>query len=169
MIAAIIIIILSAMFAYYFSDWRNWKLYHSTILYLITMNLTYELLTYHYTLWQYKPGLISSHTLTSMLTVFAVLPIVVLIYLTHFPTRGFVRKLLYISCWVLASTFIEWNLDGNFIYKHGWGLNWSFYFYWLQFLMIWIHFKKPLLAYALSVLCTVFFLVYFKVPLDLMK
>ena len=46
----ILVELINCILAWRFGDWRNWKNYQSTILYLITSDLLYNFLCYNYPL-----------------------------------------------------------------------------------------------------------------------
>jgi hypothetical protein len=168
-LVSVLIIIIFMAFAYFFGDWKAWKSYHTTILYVAVMNLTYEFLAYNHPLWQYRPGIIPNHTFTTLLTIFVVLPVITLIYLSHYP-ENLKWKVLYVTCWVIGSTLIEYSLTNRLIvYDNGWGIEWSFLLYCLMYLMLRLHHKKPVAAYFLSFIFIIFFLYYFKIPFNSMK
>lgn len=169
MLVSVIIIIIFVSLAYFFGDWKRWKSYHTTMLYVALMNLTYEFLAYNHPLWEYRPGRIPNHTFTTLLTIFVVLPAITLIYLSHYPEK-LIWKLLYVTCWVLGSTLIEYSLSNRFIeYSNGWGIEWSFVLYCLMYFMLRLHNKRPISAYLLSFIFVIFFLSYFKIPFNSMK
>lgn len=83
-------------------DWRNWKKYHSTILFLWFGDLLYNVLCHDYIMWKYNESifgqqLLSNHTVISLLIMFVAYPASVLIYLGKFPTEN--KKILI---WVLS-------------------------------------------------------------------
>ncbi|WEG13285.1 hypothetical protein PU629_02665 [Pullulanibacillus sp. KACC 23026] len=169
MLASVVIIIISALLTYFFGDWKHWQSYHTTMLYVSMMNLTYEILAYNHSLWEYLPGLIPKHTFMTLLTIFVVLPTITLIYLSHFP-ENLKWQFLYVACWVLGSTLIEYCITNRFIiYKNGWGIGWSLLLYSLMYLMLNLHHKRPISAYIISFICVLFFLYCFRIPFSSMK
>jgi hypothetical protein len=59
------------------------------------------------------------------------------------------------------------TLTGHIEYNYGWGLAWSVGFNCLMFPMLRLYYKKPLIAYLLSVPIGIFFLWYFDIPVHL--
>jgi hypothetical protein len=55
--------------AYKWGDWRNYKKYYPTILFMISGDLVYQFLTYDYPLWELSDPLLNA-TLTTLLMVF---------------------------------------------------------------------------------------------------
>ncbi|MCM3729793.1 hypothetical protein M3226_30135 [Neobacillus cucumis] len=157
--------------AWRWGDWRNWKEYQSTFLFVILLDLLYNFLTYNYPLWVYDPtDIIPNHTLNNLLVSFISYPAVVFIYLGRYPT-GWVKQVAWIIFWVTLFSIVElvnYKMD-LMSYHNGWNFGWSVLFYLVQLPFIQLHYKKPLLAYGLSVLIIVGLLLLFKVPVSKMK
>jgi hypothetical protein len=156
---------------YIWGDWRHWIKYQSTILYLIVCDLIYNFLTYNYPLWDYEPKLLfPNHTITNLTVMFIAYTSVVLIFLGKYPS-GRVKQILWNSFWIIFWTVAEWvsTKFGEFTYHNGWNLLSSFFFNIALFLMIRLHFKKPLLAYGLSVIAAIVLMIIFDVPISKMK
>jgi hypothetical protein len=80
----IAVCIMDVLVAWLWGDWRNWKKYQSTILYIITCDLLYNFLTYLRPLWEYEPtNIYPNHTIRSIITMFVAYPSVIL-HLAHF-------------------------------------------------------------------------------------
>lgn len=152
----------------YLGDWRHWEKYHHTILYFILCDLLYNFLTSDFPLWEYDESLLlPSHTATNLVIMFIIYPCTVLIFLPyttklHKP----LSKFMYISSWVVLYAFFEWLFEkiGVFHYHNGWSLLSSIIFDYVMFSMLYLHFKRPLIAYILSVPITVILLLFFNVP-----
>ncbi|WP_373291387.1 CBO0543 family protein [Paenibacillus marchantiophytorum] len=153
-------------------DWRNWAKYQSSILYLITFDLVYNFLTYNYSLWEYEPNttLLPNHTIISLIVMFIIYPCVMLVYLGRYPTKR-IKQYLWVTFWVFLWSFLEWVAQriGEFSHHHGWNIWWSALFNIALYSMVRLHYKKPLLAYGLSVIATVGLIILFKVPISKMK
>ncbi|WP_372512770.1 CBO0543 family protein [Bacillus salipaludis] len=153
-------------------DWRNWEKYQSTILFKITCALLYEVLTYNYPLWEYSDfdTFLPTHTLNSLAITFVGFTCTVLLFLSCYPETK-KKQIFYIIFWVLLNSAIEisYHLIGLFKYYHGWNFWWSVLFNCVMFPMLILHYKKPLMAYALSVPIIIVLLLYFDVPIDKLK
>ncbi|MFC4767928.1 hypothetical protein [Effusibacillus consociatus] len=58
-----------------FGDWRNWRKYYPTILFIISVNLFGTILTYNYSLWYFHKALfIPNHTLGDLFMKFTNFP-----------------------------------------------------------------------------------------------
>ena len=149
-------------------DWRNWGKYYPTILFVWVCNLLYNFLCYDYYLWKWSPDWLSNHIQTDLIYIFITVPAIALLYLSRYPEQcPFKKKFMYFSSWVLVFVLIEvvWLWFDKLIYYHGWTLGWSFVFYIIMFLIIRIHYTKPLIAIPLTLLAVIFFIWVFKIPL----
>ncbi|MGG1680022.1 CBO0543 family protein [Neobacillus sp. NRS-1170] len=153
-------------------DWKNWKKYQSTILYIITADLLYNFLCYKYSLWDYEPSIIfPNHTLANIFVMFVGYTSLILTYLGKFPTKR-KNQILWISLWTLSLSLLElmdFKIFGGITYHNGWNPKWNFIFYFVMFSMLPLHNKKPLLAYGLSLIAIIVLLLIFKVPIWKMK
>lgn len=163
-----IILVVAFIFATWrWGDWRNWKLYHSTILYFLYGDMLYSYLTScHYPLWIHPPIFpIDSYSVIKILVqlCFACTP---LIYLGHYPQKMW-AAILWIGFWVILYSSIEGGLLllGAIKHYNGWTLLYSMLFDIMMFPMLRLHFKRPLLAYILSIPITIALLIITKVPL----
>jgi len=153
-------------------DWRNWKEYHSTILFFWFGDLLYNILCHDYMMWEYKESifaenLLSNHTIISLLIMFVAYPSTVLIYLSKFP-KGIYKRIIWILFWVSLYSLIEYiNLHYlNLVFHHnGWTIGWSVLFNLILFPMLWLHYNKPINALLTSIPIILFFVIYFHVPI----
>ncbi|SPF51613.1 conserved membrane hypothetical protein [Candidatus Desulfosporosinus infrequens] len=155
--------------AFKWSDWRNWKSYYPTILFFIVGDLIYNFIAYNHPLWEpTSPKL--GVTLSVLLVNVTCWPASTLLYLTHFPLVGKLKKALYILKWVVLFTLIELICSwfGNFKYSNGWNIGWSILFDTVMFPLLKIHHEKPPIAWALAFLLGTTIVFYF-IPLSSMK
>jgi hypothetical protein len=152
-------------------DWRNWEKYYPTILFMIVGNFLYNILTYNYPMWLYEEKFLPNHTLIEMVHSFVVFPVVVLIFLPRFPEKNISQKIGYVLRWVIIFVSVEWLMTkfNLFTYHNGWNIGWSILFNIVMFTTLRIHYKKPLLAWVISVFVVIFLMVFFDVPIDKMK
>ncbi len=146
-------------------DWKNWNQYYSTIQYMVTVALVHAVLTSYYPTWMFHRSILPNHTLINLVITFIQFPALILVYLSHLP-RSKVRLVLYMFLWTGIFTLIEvigLNL-GTITYHNGWSLGWSIFLDLLIFPMLYLHHRKPLWAWVLSVPTTVFFVVALRVP-----
>lgn len=157
--------------AWRWSDWRNWKKYHSTILYMIVFALLYDVLTYNYSLWIFSDFFLPTHTLNSLAVTFVGFSCSVLIFLSRFPKQSKIKQIIYIALWVILYVAIEYFfvVIDLFHYDNGWNIWWSGLLDATLFPMLLLHHKKPLLAYLISILLVICYFLVFDVPISKMK
>lgn len=155
---------------YKWADWRNWKKYYPTILFMITSNLVYTLLTYNHPLWVLTdPTLKVTFTLLLINTI--IFPAGVLLYLSCFPKNDGFKKIIYVLEWISIFMVLEWiPLQFNQVrYSNGWSIWWSLGFNTIMFPLLKIHYEKPLLAWLFALIFGASIIYLFKVPLSSMR
>ncbi|MGE5390893.1 MAG: CBO0543 family protein [Deltaproteobacteria bacterium] len=155
---AIIPIAVALAAALRWGDWRNWQRYHSTMMFLIMGNLLYNFLYFGHRLWEYNPN----HIITELLINFIVLPSTVLILLTNYPNtlrQKFVKALKYVTVYFLFE--LAYFYHGLISYHNGWNLWYSLLWLCMMFPILLLHHKKPLQAYAISILVFIVMMIYF--------
>jgi hypothetical protein len=160
--------IITALFiGYRFGDWRNWNKYYPTILFFILGDFIYNVLFHNKMLWLYAcPEL--NHTLIDMTVAFTVFPATVLVFIPYFP-KGRLKQAVYILSWTLLGSSAEYtsHILGCFKYDNGWNQYWSILFYMAMFPLLYLHYKKPLLAWFCAIVELMIYLVIFRV--DVMR
>ncbi|KKK33023.1 hypothetical protein WQ57_24010 [Mesobacillus campisalis] len=153
-------------------DWRNWRLYYPTLLFLLLGDFLYQyLLVDLYPMWKYTPqgmdaelGLTHTHIFLSVMLV--KYPATVMIYLSKFPKERLIKQILYILLWIGIYSVNEFiDLKTNLMkHDHGWSLAWSVLFNTVMFTVLKIHFHKPPAAWLISILFILFLWSMFDVP-----
>lgn len=156
--------------AWRWGDWRHWEKYHATILFMIVGDLLYRVLTTNYSLWDYNPAFFPNGTIAQLFIAFTVYPSTVILFLSCMPVQRKHQIRHYLS-WVIVYSLCEWlaHSQGLLSYYNGWSLSWSIFFNFIMFAVIWIHHKRPLLAYFLSTIVIVTLMMIFQVPINAMK
>ncbi|WP_270180881.1 CBO0543 family protein [Alkalihalobacillus sp. CinArs1] len=153
-----------------FGDWRHWEKYHHTILYFIACDLLYNFLTYKYPLWEYtESNFLPNHTSINLIIMFIVYPCSVLIYIPYMDRlKRTSTKLLFLLSWVVLYGFFEWlfTVLDLFHYHHGWTLISSIVFDFIMFTMLYLHYKRPLIAYVISIPIIIVLLILYDVPVS---
>ncbi len=163
-------IILWAMFAAWrWGDWRNWKNYHSTMLFMPFSNLIYSLLVNdrNFYLWRYQTEFLLSVETADLFHCLITFPATVLLFLSNYPEqRGkqILHILKYVSIYI-AVEIIALQI-GAISHTKGWSIWWSLWFNCVTFPVLRLHHTHPLRAYAVSMLITAYLLWYFDVPLQ---
>lgn len=169
----IIFMLMVVIASWKFGDWRNWKLYYPTILFVLVVNFVYNLISYNFPLWQYESPLLKT-TGSDLLLNLVAFPAVIILYLTYF-NKVLLRQNkyipLYVLSWVAFYTLTEWfSCKLNFFsYHNGWNIWWSLLFNCIMFPMIWLHHKRPLGAIAFVLVLVAFIVNHFGIPFSSMK
>jgi hypothetical protein len=157
-------------------DWRNWRVYYPTILFLMVGDLLKNFLFYNYWMWTYKEtmfleSILRNHTIINLIVIFIGYPSTILLFLGRFPTSRW-KQGLWVSFWVFLYSILEYiNLHYLYLIRHhnGWNMTWSVIFNIVMFPMLILHHKKPILAWGLSVIWILFLLMMFPIPIEKMK
>lgn len=160
-----IIVALIFIFALFkWGDWKNWKKYYPTILYFIIGDLAYNTIFCCGLLWEYT-GLIS-HTFSDFFVAFFEFPCIVILFLTYLP-KGIYQQGLYILVWTVVSTLLEFILFkmNYYSYSSGWNIIWSGGVFFFAFILISIHYKRPLIVWPISAVFAIITMYIFKMPL----
>ncbi|CAG7639116.1 hypothetical protein PAESOLCIP111_04011 [Paenibacillus solanacearum] len=146
-------------------DWRNWRKYHETILYMLLGDTLYYYISIDKRLWSIMPQPPFQTELMALLGEFVVFTCAMLIYLGRFPNRVG-RGWLWVLFWIGLFTANEALLlrTGTFAYKNEWSLVDSLFFCLMMFPMLRLHHKKPLLAYGISVLLAAAYIYLYDIP-----
>jgi hypothetical protein len=149
-----------------FGDWRNLGKYYPTILFLIIGDLLYNVLTYKDPMWSYRKNRIfPNHILVNLWIMVTVYPVTVIMYLFHFPKK-ISKQILYILAWAILFIILELfglHIFGIIDHLNGWNIWWSLLIDIILFVMLFIHYKRPLIAWGLSIIVIIFFLTVFNV------
>lgn len=150
------------------ADYKNWKKYHATMLFLPVTSLVYSLLSYSsgVFLWDVYPDLFN-HAITDLMYVIILLPCTVLLFLSNYPRDSF-KKVIYFLKYIFIYSAVEAFLffAGRFKYEDGWSIWYSLIFYFLMFPAIIVHYKRPILAYIIFIIITVLGVWLFKLPIS---
>ncbi len=159
------IAILTIIASLIWGNWKQWRDYHASMLFIATAGLLYEYIVKDYRLWKFHPDLLYGHDMTVLVYALITMPVSILLFLSHFPERWSYR-LMYILLWSGIYIVIEWilNVFGRISYSNGWKFWHSFIFDIALFSIISLHQYKPFRAYILSIFIIIFLIVYFKVP-----
>jgi hypothetical protein len=150
----IAIIVITALLAWKFADWKNWRKYHSSMLFSAIGFLLYCFVYHDHLLLKFNIASINYHIM-ALIYMFIVIPLIAFIFLSKYP-KGIMKQLIYIFIFVLICTSVEFILFkmGKFEYQHGWNSIWSIALYSIIFSILAIHFKKPVYAFILFTLGT---------------
>jgi hypothetical protein len=147
-------------------DWRNWQRYYSTILYFLLGDALYYYVSYTHRLWSLEPTWPLKNEVTCIAGEFIVFACTILIYMGKYPPNHFI-SIRWTAIWVMIYTVNEVILlwTGTFSYQHGWTIFHSFMFNILLFILLRLHFKKPLWTMLLSIPVTTILIFINSIPL----
>ncbi|MBU8916917.1 hypothetical protein BGM25_12840 [Bacillus sp. FJAT-29953] len=168
---AIIYSILWIIAAFKLGD-RDWKQYYPTILFSSLGNALYEIICYKYQLWQMEPNGLPAAIIPMMLLILIGMPLSTWIFLSKYPFRKKLSIQAMYTCFYVVMFLVLEYLSiklGAITYHHNWNLFWSGIFVIVMFLVLRIHYSKPLLALFISVIFSFFLIFVFDVSLDKMK
>ncbi|WP_235816484.1 CBO0543 family protein [Bacillus massilinigeriensis] len=151
-------------------DWRNWKKYYPTILFLIIGDFLYNFLLYKKSMWIFHDLILPNHTIITLVAMVFSYVVTVLIYLGRFP-KGWKKSTLWFLLWFGIYLITEYaNYKFGFItYHNGWNFGWSVFFTGIIFFILPIHHKQPLIAWLISLIIILSLLAIFRVELSDMK
>lgn len=150
--------------AWKWSDWKNWKIYYPTYLFLTALSFISDFIMYNHSLWLYCPSPnFPNHTAVALFYAFTIYPATVLLFLSRYPTESYTKQAVYIVCWVTVYSAMEAVslIVGIGSYYNGWTLWWSILVNIVLFISIRVHFTNPLLAWLIGALFSVLVLVVF--------
>ncbi|MFP5112970.1 CBO0543 family protein [Bacillaceae bacterium C204] len=151
------------------SDWRNWKKFYPTILFIISVDFFISNLMHEYPLWTFHGALIiPNHTIADFMITFTGFPQIILIYLSRYPYHSkWYRQVVYIAIWVILEVIIEsvFMFTNLISYHHGWNFGWSCLVWVFMFIGLRLHHTKPMWAWTLCFICTAFLILHFHIPI----
>ena len=155
-------------------DWKNWKAYYPTFLFLMVGDLVYQFIFFRHSMWEYVPvgsdkGW-AKHTHIAFLIMLIKYPSTILIFLGHLPKVNW-KRVIYIVSWTLLYLINEISdiKMGGIVYKNGWSLGWSTLFSLVMFTVLAIHYKNPAIAWILSAIFATFLWNIFDIPQSILK
>jgi hypothetical protein len=169
---ALIYAILFVCAALIWGDWRHFKKYYPTMLFVCTVNLVVLVLTYNYSLWRFHyafPGS-PNHVPAAFLIMFVNFSALILIFLGRYPQK-IGKQVLWTLLFVAINSICEWIgiHKHSIIYEHGWSYGWSIMINALMYPTLRLHHTRPLYAVVFTLLVFAFFIWYFQIPLSKVK
>lgn len=148
-----------------YGDLRRWKEYYPTFLFWGLGDAIYNVLFCDKPLWRYKDPLLN-HTLSEFFTVAIVFSSATLLFLQHYPQKLY-KQVIYIFAWVALFTGIEFVFYklGSIAYYNSWTVWWSLVHNTYQFILLRLHYKKPLYAWISAFIILIIMMTIFNIPL----
>lgn len=166
----ILVVITYVIACFSYGSWKKWREYYPTYLYVIVGDLVYNFLFYDHALWEYNK--LVSHTFSDLLVAVVVFPCAITLFLTYYPTKSKIQKqALYVLVWAGINTGIEYisHVFGFISYYNNWNIGWSMLLYCIAFILVRVHYFKPLLVWPISLVLAYITMLIFNVPLMGMK
>jgi hypothetical protein len=157
--------------AFIWGDWRNWKGYYPTILFIICMDFFSSILMYPHPLWKYEESLLlPNHTLTDYFIALLMYPAVILIFLANYPKKKMLQ-IGWILLWIVIFSLTEYIsiISGLGTYHNGWNFTWSILFNCVIFPTLRLHHSRPLWAWLIGIPIGAFIIIYFDFSIKMMK
>ncbi|HLO13151.1 MAG TPA: CBO0543 family protein [Pseudoneobacillus sp.] len=149
------------------ANWKEWQRYYPTMLYIVLSNLLYKFFALsEFHIWKLSSHdfFFNNHIQIFLWHIFIINTLCTFVYLSNFPEgEDWHKRFFYILKWlaiyiICESILLKYN---HVNYYHGWNIVWTLFFDLVMFLMLRLHFKKPLWAIILSVPNTLFYLFVF--------
>lgn len=170
----ILLSLISIFVAWKWGDWRNWKLYYPTILYMIIVDLVSITLTSSKPLWKYESPLISSY-FAELLIAFVIFPCTCFIFFQFYAKVNHSKRIAIYILFFLICALVYISIEylafrlGFFSYHNGWNLYWSFVIDCIMFPLLLLHYKKPLWVWLPTIITATFVVYLFNLPLVIIK
>jgi hypothetical protein len=151
---------------------RDWSKYYPSMLFAALGNALYEVLCYKYQLWRMEPNGVVYSIIPMLLLILIGMPLSTWVFLSKYPYQSSIyKKGIYVSFFVIVFIVLEYISVklGAISYHFGWNLGWSLLFVIVMFIVIRIHFTRPILALLISIPFTLLLCMIFEVTLDKMK
>lgn len=165
----IISILIFILGAYRWGDWKNWKKYYPTMLFFAMGDLIYISVFHNKALWKFPSNFLVA-SLDELLLIFMIFFPTTIWFLSNYPKKLF-AQIAYNVAWIALYMFIE-VVDlklGIIEYYNGWNLWWSLLHNTIQFLLIALHHRKPVLAWTIALIFLAIIMNIFKVPFTVSK
>ncbi|WP_367179373.1 CBO0543 family protein [uncultured Clostridium sp.] len=161
--------VVSIAICYKLGDWRNWRKYYSTILFFILTSVIFSILTYNHPLWSYKPVIIN-HTFTDLFVCITIYSSTIMMFIPHLP-RKTTKKIIHVSFYVAVYSIAESIAIkfGYFNHFNGWNIWYTLIFDYIMFLVLILHYKKPIYACILVLIGYNIIFLIMKVPYSIIR
>jgi hypothetical protein len=159
--------VISIFVCWKWGNWRNWKEYYPTILFMILGNVTYMVLCQNKSLWQ-SAFLLADYPILDISQTVVLYTSTVILFLTFYARMATrLRRIAYTAMWagIFSAMELLSLVTGHYNYYNGWNFLYSIGFNAVMFPILLLHFKRPLAAWAVVVPMVYIFLFLFGIPL----
>ncbi|WNC13318.1 CBO0543 family protein [Brevibacillus brevis] len=162
-------LILWSVFAVWrWGNWKHWKQYHATMLFMALSSAMYDVLVNDgdFYLWRYIGNRYVSEEMASLMYTVIAFPANALLFLSNYPEEKW-KQLLHIFKYAAIYVVLEIiGLHYGLIsHAHSWNMWWSAFFDLTLFSILRLHHTRPLLAYAVSFVVATYLMIHFHVSL----
>lgn len=172
----IILLTLYAFIGWKYGNWKEFKSFYPTLLFLIIGDLLYQFLLYDHTMWKFhavgriEEQLNFNHTIIALSKMAIQYPVTIAVFLGRLSYNK-KQQILSILLWSGIYILTGWtaHVSGVLRYYNGWSFGWDVLFNLMMFTMLFIHHKKPLLAWILTVPIVLGLWWIFEVPYAVLK
>jgi hypothetical protein len=164
--ALITIAIIFIFLCYKWGDWKNWKLYYSTIIYSFVGVLTENIIRDEKKLWVIHGSFWNDTTTDYFISCF-IFPCIIILFLSNYP-KGIIRQIRYLLVFQLCLSSLEYiaYINKGIFYYNGWSFIWSVFLYIGMFPLFRLHYKHPLLGWLVLFTLIGGGMFYFNIPLS---
>jgi hypothetical protein len=172
----IIILILYLVAGIKYGKWSKFEEFYPTILFFIIGDLLSQFLLFNHSLWMFHPmdrldrSFHLNHTFIALLKMGIQYTVTVAIFIGRLP-EGLGKQAMMVFLWTVIFGLNEYitHFFGGLSYHRGWNFGWDIIFNVLMLTMLVIHYKKPLLAWILTIPIIITLWLIFDVPLAIIK
>lgn len=145
-------------------DWKNWRLYYPTILFYIIVDFNHMLLLTEKELWVIHG--FCNDTIADYFISFIIAPCVIILFLSNYPKR-IIKQVFYIGVYVFIYSAIDYiaYFYKTIAYHNGWNIKWTIMLYISAFILLRLHYKRPLWAWLVFLILTGVVVFFFKISL----
>lgn len=158
--------VISTIICWRWGNWRAWKDYYPTIIFMIMGNLAYMVLTQQKPLWKSGSFLALYPFLDISTIVVLYTSTVILLFTFYSRFDSNLKRVGYIALWVAIYSAMELvsYITGHFEYYNGWNFFYSVIFNVAMFPLLLLHKSRQLLALSISVLLAYALMFLFDIP-----
>lgn len=155
--------------AYKWADLKNWRKYYPTLLFFGMGDLIYNVVFNKKHLWEFQSDYLVP-SINELFVIFTIFFATTLLFLSNFPKKLY-HKVIYLIIWIAIYMAIEIFTTSIGMQKNynGWTIWWSLLHNSIQFPLLILHHKNPILAWIIALAFLVFIMKTFNMPFIINK
>jgi hypothetical protein len=163
----IILVVIVILMSIYTNSIRDIPKHYKSLLFVSFFNSIYYLLCRRHLVWEFIPNGIN-WLVIRMVHILIVTPLIVVMFLSTMP-HTFWMQIIHLLRSVLIATIVEYIAHKKqlILYAHGWNILWSALLYLMMYAYSYLFIRQPLTSLVLSLFSTAFYVLKFKVPLQI--